>query len=155
MKALLCALALTTTFVLPGSADAGKKKKHNVWNLNIKFVIGTDTWDTQRDDLEKWLRTQVATAEKMFADKPRLKINYVLERKTKVVGTISNRGKSSVNAAETPLGRYTRQVVSTVEKNWHRATKPMSPWSIPLACPLGRSVSCNNIRRCTTCRRVA
>ena len=41
-------------------------------------------------------------------------------RRNKVVGTISNRGKSSVSAAETPLGKYTRAVTGAVEKRWHQ-----------------------------------
>lgn len=40
-------------------------------------------------------------------------------RTSKVRGTISNRGKSSVNAEETPMGRYMRSVTSQVEKKWH------------------------------------
>lgn len=37
----------------------------------------------------------------------------------KVIGTISHQGAAAVGAAETPLGRYHRQVVSAVEKRWH------------------------------------
>lgn len=40
-------------------------------------------------------------------------------RTSKVKGTISNRGKASVNAEETPMGRYMRAVTSQVEKKWH------------------------------------
>jgi hypothetical protein len=40
-------------------------------------------------------------------------------RRNKVAGTISNRGRAAVDAAETPLGRYTRQVTGAVEKSWH------------------------------------
>ena len=40
-------------------------------------------------------------------------------RRNRVAGTISNRGKSAVNAAETPLGRYTRKVTGAVERRWH------------------------------------
>jgi len=41
-------------------------------------------------------------------------------RRNKVAGTISNRGKSAaVDAAETPLGRYTRKVTGAVERSWH------------------------------------
>ena len=40
-------------------------------------------------------------------------------RRNKVAGRISNRGKSAVNAAETPLGHYTRKVTGAVEKRWH------------------------------------
>ena len=40
-------------------------------------------------------------------------------RRNKVAGTISNRGKQAADAAETPLGHYTRKVTSAVEKRWH------------------------------------
>lgn len=40
-------------------------------------------------------------------------------RTSKVRGTISNRGEAAVNAAETPVGRYMRQVTGAVEKKWH------------------------------------
>jgi outer membrane biosynthesis protein TonB len=41
-------------------------------------------------------------------------------RKTQTKGSISNRGKeAAVDAAETPLGRYYRQVTGQVEKKWH------------------------------------
>ena len=41
-------------------------------------------------------------------------------RQTQVKGTISNRGtESSVDAEETPKGRYIRQVTGQVEKKWH------------------------------------
>lgn len=40
-------------------------------------------------------------------------------RTSKVSGTLSNRGQAAVNAAETPVGRYMRQVTSAVEKKWH------------------------------------
>lgn len=38
----------------------------------------------------------------------------------KVKGTITNRGEASVNAVETPMGRYMRAVTSAVEKKWHQ-----------------------------------
>ncbi len=41
-------------------------------------------------------------------------------RTSKVRGTLSNRGEAAVNAAETPVGRYMRQVTGAVEKKWHR-----------------------------------
>ena len=41
-------------------------------------------------------------------------------RTSKVKGTLSNRGEAAVNAAETPVGRYMRQVTGAVEKKWHR-----------------------------------
>lgn len=41
-------------------------------------------------------------------------------RQAQTKGTISNRGtEASVDAAETPLGRYYRQVTGQVEKKWH------------------------------------
>jgi len=40
-------------------------------------------------------------------------------RTSKVKGTISNRGETAVDAAETPVGRYMRQVTGAVEKKWH------------------------------------
>lgn len=41
-------------------------------------------------------------------------------RKSETKGTVSNRGlTASVDAAETPLGRYYRQVTGQVEKKWH------------------------------------
>ncbi len=41
-------------------------------------------------------------------------------RKTETKGSIANRGKeASVDAADTPLGRYYRQVTGQVEKKWH------------------------------------
>ncbi|MDI1313261.1 hypothetical protein [Prosthecobacter sp.] len=41
-------------------------------------------------------------------------------RKQETKGSISNRGKvASVDAADTPLGRYYRQVTGQVEKKWH------------------------------------
>ena len=41
-------------------------------------------------------------------------------RQAQTKGTISNRGSEvSVDAAETPLGRYYRQVTGQVEKKWH------------------------------------
>ncbi len=40
-------------------------------------------------------------------------------RTSKARGTLSNRGEAAVNAAETPVGRYMRQVTSAVEKKWH------------------------------------
>jgi len=40
-------------------------------------------------------------------------------RKNKIAGTISNRGDSAVDAAETPLGRYTRLVTGAVGRRWH------------------------------------
>jgi outer membrane biosynthesis protein TonB len=39
---------------------------------------------------------------------------------TKLRGTISNQGSSSVDAADTALGRYMKQVTSAIEKEWHR-----------------------------------
>ncbi|MFV1994908.1 MAG: hypothetical protein ACC661_05675, partial [Verrucomicrobiales bacterium] len=41
-------------------------------------------------------------------------------RKTSIRGTISNRGRASVSAAETPLGRYKAAVGHAIEKLWHR-----------------------------------
>ena len=40
-------------------------------------------------------------------------------KRKKVIGTIQNKGAAAVGAAETPRGRYYRQVVSAVEKRWH------------------------------------
>ena len=41
-------------------------------------------------------------------------------RKTQTKGSVANRGKeAAVDAAETPLGRYYRQVTGQVEKKWH------------------------------------
>jgi outer membrane biosynthesis protein TonB len=41
-------------------------------------------------------------------------------RKQETKGSISNRGReASVDAADTPLGRYYRQVTGQVEKKWH------------------------------------
>ncbi len=40
--------------------------------------------------------------------------------KTKLSGSISNRGPSSVDAADTPVGRYMKRVTTAVEKEWHR-----------------------------------
>jgi outer membrane biosynthesis protein TonB len=39
---------------------------------------------------------------------------------TKLRGTISNQGASSVDAADTAVGRYMKQVTSAIEKEWHR-----------------------------------
>ena len=47
-------------------------------------------------------------------------------RRNKVAGTISNRGSAAVDAAETPLGRYTRQVTGAVERSWHYARRRKS-----------------------------
>ncbi len=40
-------------------------------------------------------------------------------RTSKARGTLSNRGETAVNAAETPVGRYMRTVTGAVEKKWH------------------------------------
>jgi len=92
MKPLLYSLVFATAFLATTSADAGKKKKKvETWNLNIKFVIGTDTWNTQKSALKAFIAEQVQIAEKIFADKPRLKIKYILERKTKLGSQPTNR----------------------------------------------------------------
>jgi TonB family protein len=39
--------------------------------------------------------------------------------KTKIEGSISNRGKASVNAVRTPLGVYTKQVSEAVGSRWY------------------------------------
>ncbi|MGI8603690.1 MAG: hypothetical protein ACR2OZ_11920 [Verrucomicrobiales bacterium] len=39
---------------------------------------------------------------------------------TKLRGTISNRGETSVDAADTPIGRYMKEVTSAIEREWHR-----------------------------------
>ena len=39
--------------------------------------------------------------------------------KTKIAGSISNRGKASVNAVRTPLGVYTKQVSEAVGSRWN------------------------------------
>ena len=39
---------------------------------------------------------------------------------TKLRGTISNQGPASVDAEDTPTGRYMKQVTSAIEKEWHR-----------------------------------
>lgn len=41
-------------------------------------------------------------------------------RTTEMTGMISNRGRASVDAAETPLGRYKASVGREIEKRWHR-----------------------------------
>jgi len=40
-------------------------------------------------------------------------------RTSKARGTLSNRGEAAVNAEETPVGRYMKQVTGAVEKRWH------------------------------------
>lgn len=42
------------------------------------------------------------------------------KEKTRLRGSITRRGEASVDAADTPVGRYIRQVTSAVEKEWHR-----------------------------------
>ncbi len=43
-----------------------------------------------------------------------------LRTPTRLRGTISNQGASSVDAEDTPTGRYMKQVTSAIEKEWHR-----------------------------------
>jgi hypothetical protein len=43
-----------------------------------------------------------------------------LRQPTKLRGTISNQGTASVDAENTPTGRYMKQVTSAVEREWHR-----------------------------------
>lgn len=39
---------------------------------------------------------------------------------TRLRGTISNQGPASVDAEDTPTGRYMKQVTGAIEKEWHR-----------------------------------
>lgn len=41
-------------------------------------------------------------------------------RQTHMRGTISNQGPASVDAENTPTGRYMKQVTSAIEREWHR-----------------------------------
>jgi outer membrane biosynthesis protein TonB len=43
-----------------------------------------------------------------------------LRTPTRLRGTISNQGPSSVDAEDTPTGRYMKQVTTAIEKEWHR-----------------------------------
>jgi len=43
-----------------------------------------------------------------------------LRAPTKLRGTISNQGPASVDAEDTPTGRYMKQVTSAIEREWHR-----------------------------------
>jgi len=43
-----------------------------------------------------------------------------LRTPTRLRGTISNQGPASVDAEDTPTGRYMKQVTSAIEKEWHR-----------------------------------
>jgi len=43
-----------------------------------------------------------------------------LRAPTRLRGTISNQGPSSVDAEDTPTGRYMKQVTTAIEKEWHR-----------------------------------
>ena len=43
-----------------------------------------------------------------------------LRQPTQLRGTISNQGTASVDAENTPTGRYMKQVTSAVEREWHR-----------------------------------
>jgi outer membrane biosynthesis protein TonB len=43
-----------------------------------------------------------------------------LRMPTRLRGTISNQGPASVDAEDTPTGRYMKQVTSAIEKEWHR-----------------------------------
>ncbi|MFN0126614.1 MAG: hypothetical protein ACKV19_08015 [Verrucomicrobiales bacterium] len=43
-----------------------------------------------------------------------------LRTPTRLRGTISNQGPSSVDAEDTPTGRYMKKVTTAIEKEWHR-----------------------------------
>jgi outer membrane biosynthesis protein TonB len=43
-----------------------------------------------------------------------------LRTPTRLRGTISNQGPASVDAEDTPTGRYMKQVTTAIEKEWHR-----------------------------------
>jgi hypothetical protein len=43
-----------------------------------------------------------------------------LRAPTKLRGTITNQGPASVDAEDTPTGRYMKQVTGAIEKEWHR-----------------------------------
>ena len=46
-----------------------------------------------------------------------------LLEKTRIEGNISNRGRNSVDAAGTPLGRYKKAVYDAVGSRWYRYTE--------------------------------
>ena len=51
-----------------------------------------------------------------------------LREPTRQHGTITNRGPASVDAADTPLGRYMKDVTSAIEREWHRKRRNHADW---------------------------
>jgi hypothetical protein len=82
---------LMTLVLVPAASEASKKKKKfDTWNLNVKFIVGTDQWKADEAAVRAFLAEQVAEAERLFADKPRLKIKYSIDRKTSLGGKPTN-----------------------------------------------------------------
>ncbi len=111
--------ALDTVEVPKAAED---KKRVEGEDLPAKKLEGVPEDSASEDAAEVAQISEVMPAEPMVQKQPSAGTPGFRPEThaTSMRGTISNRGRASIDAAESPLGRYKAQVSSEIEKLWHR-----------------------------------
>jgi hypothetical protein len=88
------------------------KRKHDTFNLNIEFVAGMSTYSATAT--KSWIASEVALAEKLYRDAPRLKIKWWVRRQTRAGGkTLANMAFKNKVQYRTFMDKHMDNVVGT------------------------------------------
>jgi len=80
----IIATLVFTALLFPAAADAASKKKHDVWRLKVRFIVGVVPYDAAAAQAR--IRRWVQVAENLYRDTPSLKIQYEIVRKERLGG---------------------------------------------------------------------
>ena len=90
------------------------KRSHNTFHLNVEFVAGMATYN--KTATKSWIASEVALAEKLYRDSPRLKVKWWIKRQTRAGGkSLANMRFKNKVQYRTFMDRYMDNVVGTTK----------------------------------------
>ncbi len=119
MKKILAVLSIFifTSLLVPVDGFAGPKSKYSTWRVKIHFIAGQKDYNAA--DTAKWVKGQVAQAERLFNSRPRLKIDYKIIRKTRVGGrTLASMKFKNGSVYSKYMDKYFDNVATTKTKGY-------------------------------------
>ena len=100
------------------------KRSHDTFHLNIEFVAGMSTYKATAT--KSWIASEVALAEKLYSDSPRLKVKWWIKRRTRAGGkTLANMEFKNKVQYRTFMDKYMDNVVGTAKTKGNGTKLPV------------------------------